>query len=73
MDACRIPMTGLLGVMIESRRCLVSFTCMCMIVQRGLHQMILAVGNLLLFAWNQGVSMLNLVARICMSDPLSKA
>ena len=45
----------------------------CMVVQRELHQMSVAVGNLLLFAWNQGVSMLNLVARSCMSDPLVKA
>ena len=43
-------------------------TCMCMNVSRECHQMSLAVGNLLLSAWNQGVSMLNLVARICMFD-----
>ena len=43
-------------------------TCMCMKVHRERHQMSLAVGNLLLFAWNQGVSMLNLVARSCMLD-----
>ena len=41
---------------------------MCMVVQRGRHQMSFAVGSLLLYAWNQGVSMLNLVARICMLD-----
>ena len=42
--------------------------CMCMNVFRERHQMNLAVGNLLLSAWNQGVSMLNLGARICMCD-----
>ena len=43
-------------------------TCMCMNVFRERHRMSLAVGNLLLSAWNQGVSMLNLVARIYMCD-----
>ena len=40
-------------------------TCMCMNVFRERRQMSLAVGNLLLSAWNQGVSMLNLGTRIC--------
>ena len=43
-------------------------TCMCVNVFRERRQMSLAVGNLLLSAWNQGVSMLNLGARICMCD-----
>ena len=34
---------------------LVNYTCMCMNVSRERHQMSLAVGNLLLSAWNQGV------------------
>ena len=37
-------------------------------VFRERRQMNLAVGNLLLSAWNQGVSMLSLGARICMCD-----
>ena len=41
---------------------------MCMNVSRERHQMSLAVGSPLLSAWNQGVSMLNLGARICMCD-----
>ena len=43
-------------------------TCMCMNVFRERRQMSLAVGDPLLSAWNQGVSMLNLGAWMCMCD-----